>query len=331
MTPTFPPKLQPGDEVRVIAPSKSMGIISPENQKLALKSLEDLGLRVTFGKHVDEQDLMDSSSVQSRVTDLHEAFADPHVKAILTVLGGYNANQLLDYIDYDLIKHNPKIFCGFSDITALGNAIHHKTGLVTYSGLHFSSFAMQKGFEYSLEYFKKIMFHTGAISLLPSKEWSDDAWYLDQENRVFRPNPGYQVLNPGEARGKIIGGNLGTLQLLRGTPYMPSLEDSILFLEEVSHSRAVEVEEFDRNFQSLMQAPDFSKVRAIVIGRFEHSFGMTPEKLAYVFSRPPLQGIPIIANADFGHTTPIFTFPIGGTCRLQAEESGDISLVVEKH
>jgi muramoyltetrapeptide carboxypeptidase len=149
--PIFPQKLKPGDEVRVVAPSKSMGIISPENRALALKAIEGLGLRITFGRHVEEQDLMDSSSVGSRVTDLHEAFADPSVKAILTVIGGYNSNQLLDYLDYDLIQQNPKIFCGFSDIAALGNAIYHKTGLVTYSGPHFSSFAMQKGFEYSLE------------------------------------------------------------------------------------------------------------------------------------------------------------------------------------
>lgn len=326
----FPNKLKSGDEVRVIAPSMSMAIISSENRALATKSLEDLGLKLTFGKHVEEQDLMGSSSVQSRITDLHEAFADPNVKAILAVIGGYNSNQLLDYMDYDLIRKNPKIFCGFSDITALGNAIHHKTGLVTYSGVHFTSFAMQKGFDYSLEHFKKIFFGSDEIHLLPSKEWSDDAWFLDQENRTFHPNPGYHVFNPGAAQGKIIGGHLGTLNLLRGTSYMPSLEDSILFLEEIS-ATPMDAEEMDRIFQSLLQAPDFSKVRAIVVGRFENSFGMTPDKLNYVFSKAPLRSIPIITNADFGHTTPIFTFPIGGICSLRAEASGEVKLIIERH
>lgn len=331
MTPIFPSKLQSGDEIRVIAPSRSMGIISPENRELALKVLENLGLKVTFGKHVEEQDLMGSSSVQSRVTDLHEAFSDPNVRAILTVIGGYNSNQLLDDIDYDLIRKNPKIFCGFSDITALGNAIHHKTALVTYSGVHFSSFAMQKGFDYSLEHFKKIFFASDEIRLFPSEEWSDDAWFLDQRNRTFHPNPGYHVLNPGEARGKIIGGSLRTLHLLQGTPYMPSLEGSILFLERMATTTSTNVEEFDRYLQSFLQAPNFPKVRALVIGRFERSSGMTPEKLRYVFSKPPLKSIPIITNADFGHTTPIFTFPIGGTCFLRAKASGDVTLVLEKH
>jgi len=140
----FPSKLMPGDEVRVIAPSRSMGIISNTNKALAIKPLEDLGLCVTFGQHVNEHDHMHSSSTASRITDLHTAFADQNVKAVLAVIGGYNSNQLLDLIDYELIKQNPKIFCGFSDITALGNAIYHKTGLVTYSGMHFSTFAMQK-------------------------------------------------------------------------------------------------------------------------------------------------------------------------------------------
>ena len=322
----------PGDEIRVIAPSRTMGIISSANKALAVKALEGLDLRVTYGRHVDEPDLMHSSSIKSRITDLHEAFADQNVKGILTVIGGYNSNQLLDSIDYDLIKRNPKIFCGFSDITALGNAIYHKTRLVTYSGLHFSSFAMQKGFEYSLKYFKEIFFQSDEISLLPSKEWSDDAWYMDQEQRTFHPNVGYKVINPGQAEGKIIGGNLGTLQLLRGTSYMPDLDGVILFLEAVSHSTDIDIYEFDRDLQSLTQDPSFEKVRAIVIGRFENKFGMTDEKLQYILStKPALKNIPIIANANFGHTTPIFTFPIGGTCRLIAEASGNIKLVIERH
>jgi len=113
---------------------------------------------------------------------------------------------------------------------------------------------------------------------------------------------------------------------------MPALEGSILFLEEVATTSRTDVEEFDRNLQSLIQAFDFEKVRALVVGRFENSFGMTQEKLDYIFStKPALKSIPIIAKADFGHTIPIFTFPIGGTCYLQAEESGSVKLVIEKH
>ena len=106
-------KLKSGDEVRVIAPSGSLKIIAEENIDHAVRSIEALGLKVTFGKNVNEVDIMGSSSIASRVEDLHEAFADKNIKAILTVIGGFNSNQLLSYLDYDLIKKNPKIFCGF--------------------------------------------------------------------------------------------------------------------------------------------------------------------------------------------------------------------------
>ena len=133
----IPQKLKAGDEVRVIAPSRSMKILGEDCKKIATERLEALGLKVSFGEYVNEsdEDYM-VATVEHRVQDLNKAFADKNVKAILTVIGGFNSNQILDYIDYDTIKENPKIFCGFSDITALSCAIHAKTGLVTYSGPH---------------------------------------------------------------------------------------------------------------------------------------------------------------------------------------------------
>ena len=198
----IPNKLKPGDEVRVIAPSRSMKILGEDCKKLATERLEALGLKVTFGKHVMEADPdYMCASRDARVEDLNEAFRDKNVKAILTVIGGFNSNQLLDYIDYEAIKENPKIFCGFSDITALSNAIHAKTGLVTYSGVHYSSFGMLKGFEYSLEYFKKMFFQEDEFEVVSSKEWSDEAWFIDQENRHFEENEGMYVINEGKAEG----------------------------------------------------------------------------------------------------------------------------------
>lgn len=330
-----PSKLKIGDEIRVIAPSRSLGIISEENIKYALLTLKAIGLNVTFSKHAPDIDIFMSSSVESRIADLHEAFADSKVKGILTVLGGYNSNQLLDYIDYDLIAKNPKILCGFSDITALLNAIYAKIGLVSYSGPHFSTFSMQRGFEYTLDYFKKALFNSEEISVISSKEWSSDGtWYLDQKNRTFYENPGMVVINSGIVAGKILGGNLGTFQLLRGTPYMPSLEGSVLFLEEVaSFSGDTGVFEFDRNLQSLTQSPDFDGVQAIVFGRFETSFKMTMEKFHYIIAtKPKLKNIPIISGADFGHSTPIITFPIGGWCNLSANLDGNVELnISDRH
>jgi muramoyltetrapeptide carboxypeptidase LdcA involved in peptidoglycan recycling len=317
-----PEKLVEGDQVRVIAPSRSLKIIDENNIKHAIKAIEALGLKVTFGKNVNELDIMSSSSIASRIEDLHVAFADKNVKAILTVIGGFNSNQLLSYIDYDLIKKNPKIFCGFSDITALQNAIYHKSGLITYSGPHFSTFAMKKGFEYTLNYFKNILFNKNKIKILASEQWADDAWFLDQENRIFYDNEGYWLIHEGQANGKIIGGSLSTFQLLHGTSYMPSLENTILFIEADAITEGnFDIVEFDRDLQSLIHQPNFDKVQGIVIGRFEKKFNMNLEKLKFIIStKQELKNLPIIANADFGHTNPIFTFLIGGLCEMSASE-----------
>ena len=101
--------------------------MSETNVQLAKEKLEDLGFIVTFSKNCKERDIMISSSVKSRIDDIHEAFSDKNVKAIFTIIGGFNSNQLLKYLDYDLIRSNPKIFCGYSGITAIANAITHKT------------------------------------------------------------------------------------------------------------------------------------------------------------------------------------------------------------
>lgn len=328
----IPSALKPGDEIRIIAPSKSMEVISKENRKIAENQLKVLGLKLTYGKHVLECDLFDSSSVQSRIEDLHDAFIDPQVKGIFTVLGGYNSNQLLSKIDYEMIHNNPKVFCGFSDITALQNAFLAQSQLVTYSGPHYSTFAMKHGLEYTLNSFKAVLFHSSpfSYSVTPSKKWSSDSeWFLDQENRNFETNLGPQIINEGEAEGIIIGGNLGTFNLLKGTPYMPSLKNSLLFIED-TESGANSVE-FDRNLQSLIDMSDFHNVKGLIIGRFEKSSDMTAEKLISIIkNKPELNKIPIIYNCDFGHTTPIFTFPIGGLAQLKAHPNNFINLKLIK-
>lgn len=317
----IPNKLKIGDEVRVIAPSRSMEILKEDCIKIATERLESLGLKVTFGKYVYETDEdFNAASAINRAEDLNEAFGDKNVKAILTVIGGHNSNQILKYIDYNLIKENPKIFCGFSDITALSNSIHAKTGLVTYSGPHYSSFGMLKGFEYTLDYFKKMFFEEEEFKIESSKEWSNDLWFIDQENREFIQNEGMFVINEGEAEGEIVGGNLCTLNLLQGTPYMPNIEDKILFLEDDGMADKIFFCNFDRDLQSIIDMPEFKKVKAIILGRAEKNCQMTKEKWSKLIkNKPELSKIPVIAGADFGHTTPIFTFPIGGEARIEAK------------
>ena len=311
----IPEKLKNSDEIRVIAPSRSMNILNEETISIATKRLEELGFKVTFGKNVKNEINSEygCATIEDRIEDLHEAFIDKNVKAILTVIGGFNVNQILDYIDYELIRNNPKIICGFSDITALLDAIYAKTGLVTYYGPHYSSFGMKKGVEYTLKYFKSMFIEDGEILIEDSKQWSDDPWFLEQENRNFINNKGRQVLNLGEAEGKIIGGNLCTLNLLQGTEYMPDLDESILFLEDDGMSGKEFLREFDRNIQSLLHCAKGKNIKGIIIGRAQKSCEMTVEKWNKIIeTKKELKDITVIIDFDFGHTTPIFSFTIGG-------------------
>jgi len=326
----IPSKLKPGDEIRIIAPSRSMSILSEDVKKIAQEKLEQLGFKVSFGKNVNESNEFNSSSIKSRLEDLHEAFKDKNVKAILAVIGGFNSNQLLSSINWNLIKKNPKILCGYSDITALQNAIFKKTGLVTYSGPHFSSFGMKKGFEYIEEYFKKCLIKDEPFEIEASKEWSNDAWYKDQENRNFEKNGGYLIINKGKAKGTIIGANLCTFNLLHGTEFLPNFKDTILFIEDCVEGEDEFVLNFDRDLQSIIHQPGFKGVKGIVIGRFENNSGMTKDKIIKIIkNKKELDNIPVIANADFGHTFPIAVFPIGGTAKLKVDEK--VELTILKH
>lgn len=316
-----PAKLVAGDEVRIVAPARSLKLIGADSREQAIKRFAELGLKVTFGQNTtdDNADMTMSTSVEKRVADLMDAFRDSNVKAIFTVIGGTNSNQLLPYLDYEMIKNNPKIFCGFSDITALSNAIYARTGLVTFSGPHFSSMGMMKGCDYTFENLKKMIMGEGKNQIRPSPEWSDDLWFIDQENRKFIKNEGWWVINSGNAEGKIIGGNLGTFNLLLGTSYRPAFEAAtILFIEDCFTSSG-DLVYFERNLQALMYQEDFKNVKALVIGRFQEASQVTREKLEFILNKPELKYLPIIANLDFGHTTPLLTFPIGGTARISSD------------
>ena len=313
----IPEKLKKGDKVMIIAPARGLKIIGNDVRQIATERLNSLGLEVVFAPNtIDENwDYMGSSSIEKRVEDIHTAFKDNTVKAILTVIGGFNSNQLLKYLDYDLIKNNPKIFCGYSDITALSNAILAKTGLQTYYGPHYSSLGMKYGCDYTFEHFIKMLTTDDKDDVAPSQIWSDDLWFLDQEKREFDANEGFWVIHNGTAKGVIAGGNLCTYNLLLGTPYRRKFtEDTILFIEDTA---SAPLQDFERDLQALIHQEDFSNVKGIVIGRFQKGSQITREGLEYIINtKEELKNIPIIANIDFGHSYPLLTIPLGGMATI---------------
>ena len=305
--------------IMVCALSRSLGMICEENTNLAKNKLEELGYKVNFSKNAHITDYFISSSIKQRISDFHNALKNKNVDIILSVLGGYNSNQLLNYIDYDLIKKHPKVICGYSDITVLLNAIYAKTGNITYLGPTFHSFAMKKGLEDTITYFNKAI-NKDKIYLDDPEYYSSDKWYDDQKNRNFLKNKGMYVINQGKTEGIIVGGNLCSFNLLQGTEYMPSLEDKILFLEDDALVGKEFPYEFDRNLVSLIQQKDFKKVKGIVIGRAQTATEMNIKKWKKILNKKELKKIPIIINANFGHTTPNATIPIGGKCIIDTQK-----------
>lgn len=321
----YPTKLKSGDIIQIITPSRSMKIISPQSQNRAQRAFENYGLKVTYGSHVNATNQFNSTSIEARVADIHAAFLDTTVSAIFSAIGGYNANQLLDYINWDIIAENPKIFCGFSDLTILLNAIFAKTGLVTYHGPTFSTFSNPFLNDYCHIYFHIGLFKNEEYSIMAAQSWSDDEWWLENSKTELLTNEGYLAINKGSAEGVILGGNLCTFNLLQGTEYMPNLSNSILFIEDDHESSP---ETFDRDLQSLTQHVQFKDVKGLVIGRFQKASKITFEKLiAIIRNKKALQNIPVIANVDFGHTEPKTTFPIGGTVRVFAEDKSEIKVI----
>lgn len=310
----IPNKLEYGDEIRVIAPSSSLARVWKDVYNKAFSYLTAQGYKVTFSKNSSEIDEFYSSRIQSRVDDIHEAFADKNVKMIITCIGGFNVNQILPYLNYELIKANPKIICGYSDITALLHAIYVKTGLVTYHGPHFSTFGFDIEPEYTKSCFNSCLTESNEIVIKPSKTSKE-----------------YYVIQEGVCEGNIIGGNLCTLNLLQGTPYMPDLSEKILFIEDDNIMGDYFIYEFDRNLQSLLQVGGADSIRGIVFGRFDESCKLDKNAISKIITDKVSPKIPVIFGVDFGHVFPMITFPIGGKVRISAKDNNlNITLLNEE-
>lgn len=325
------PKLKSGDTIRIIAPSNSGKILSAEQKEIAEKRFKDIGISITYGESTFEDLAFDSASTASKIKDLHEAFEDEKINGIIAVRGGFNSNELLDYIDWNIIKNNPKIFCGFSDITVLHNAIFAMTGLVTYHSPNFSNFGQLRNFDYTFEYFTKSLIGESSYIIPPSKEWNDDKWWENQNDIKLMHNEGYVLLNSCEERnytGKILGGNISSFALLQGTQYFPDLEGSVLLIED---DEWVDIHIFNRYLESILQQKNSDKIHAIIIGRFQRKSEVSLEDLRKIIrSKEKLKNIPVVFGIDIGHTTPQATMPIGGILNLKIMMN-KIELEVVKH
>jgi muramoyltetrapeptide carboxypeptidase LdcA involved in peptidoglycan recycling len=317
--------LKNGDEIRVIAPSLSQSQLSKHmrQHERAKERLESLGYKVTFGKSINSKFHFGTAKAQDRAKDLNDAYEDKNVKAVLALNGGWSANEVLPYIDWNLLKANPKPLIGFSDITVLLNAIYAKTGNVGYLGPNYGTLGSMLSWRYSLDYLDKVLRQQAPLVLEKSKEWG-----VKRDKRKHKTKS-WKILHAGQAEAVLIGGNVGTFYLLQGTDYQPSFDSEfILAIEDDDESGEYTAREFSRRLESILQLPNARKnLQGIIIGRFKPASKFKDSELESIISSKQLGDIPIVAGVDFGHTLPTVTLPIGGAIRISAGKVANISVI----
>ena len=295
-----PKPLQQGDRVAIIAPA------SPVDKTLIDKcvgSLKDLGLEVVVGTSCLSEHGFLSGTDDIRANDINRMFADKNIKGIFAIRGGYGCARLLDLIDFKIIKKNPKIFVGYSDITALHIAINQKSKLITYHGPMVSTELIKGLDEYSADYYKRFLF---------SKE---------KINEIFNPvGCNLEIINDGIASGQLIGGNLSLVCSSLGTKYEINTKNKILFLEEVDETPY----KVDRMLLQLKQSGKFKDATGIILGAFTDCIASSNKKslsLEEVFNEIilPLKK-PTISKLVCGHCLPTLTLPLGSKVILDANE-----------
>jgi muramoyltetrapeptide carboxypeptidase len=262
-----------------------------------------------------------AGSIEDRINSIHAFIKDEEVDILMSYWGGANTNQILPYIDYELIKSSPKPIIGFSDTSALLLAINKKSGIKTYMGPAGITFDKPDPFDYTFDYFSRTVTNKNSeVIVKDSEKYADDLYFLreDSDHRILKENHGRKVYNHGKAEGKIIASNLQTLLVLMGTDYFPNLENTVLFLEEAED---LSPSMYHRFLTHLSQAVNLNALSAICIGRLSEANGFREndsEEMIYddIFS---VLDIPIIYNLDFGHTDPMFTIPIGGTAYIDTQ------------
>jgi muramoyltetrapeptide carboxypeptidase len=298
-----PRRLVAGDRVALVAPASAT--FNRVDLQIARESLEALGLEVTVGDHLLDRHGYLAGQDKDRAADINRYFADPSLRAVLPIRGGWGRSRLLPYLDFASIRRNPKVMLGFSDITALHMSIQAKAGLVTFHGPN----GMGRWDELSVGWLKRVLFDAEAVTFANP---TDKGEFLTQtEHRV-------QTITPGVATGRLLGGNLSIVAAIMGSPYVPSFDGAILFLEDVDE----DIYRVDRMLTTLKLAGVLSGIRGFIWGtcsECEPSAGYASLTFDEIFDDhiKPLN-VPAWRGAMIGHAMPQFTLPEGIPVEIDA-------------
>lgn len=292
-----PGRLRPGDTVGLVNPAGA--VWEPVNIEVVAESLAALGFKTKRGKHHLERRGYFAGTDEQRAADLNAMFADPEVRAIHCVRGGWGCARILPLLDWKMIAKNPKILVGYSDITALLLSLQALTGLVTFHG----PVASAQWNPFNVGYLKRVLQDAEAVTFENLKEIDEDNLTI-VENRV-------QTIHPGTARGRLLGGNLTVLTALLGSGYLPDWDGCILFLEDVEEAPY----RIDRMLTQLRLAGILQKARAVIWGHCTdchpgESYGsLTVTEVLHDHLRP--LRVPAWQGAMIGHIQRQFTLPVG--------------------
>jgi muramoyltetrapeptide carboxypeptidase len=328
-----PARLRAGDVIAVVSPSWGGPAAFPERFERGLAALAKCGLRPRVMPHARGAHRWVSGTIADRVADLHEAFADPGVKGIITSIGGSHSSSLLPFIDFDLIAANPKVFCGYSDITVLHHAIHARTGLVTFYGpAVMPEFGEWPGpDDYTLEHFVKAVMEPAPIGAIPTPPYS----VHEHRDWALRPRPRRRdgpeplvSLRPGTARGKLLVACLPSARNLIGTPWLPEYRGRILVLE--TPEQPYGPPDAERDLWHLRNAGLLSELGGLVLGRGKEFTALQTREFHEVVLEVVSEfEYPVLANLPVGHVSPIATLPIGVEAELEAQTAGSSFAVIE--
>lgn len=300
----LPPGLREGDRIGLIAPASNA---TEDKIQKAISNLESLGLRVVEGKYLREQNGFIAGSDGERVEDIHTMFRRKDIDGIWCVRGGYGTTRILNMLDYGMIRSHPKVFVGYSDITALHQAFFTQSGLVTFHGpVASSAFS-----DYSMESIRNALF-------------GDD--YHFNTHPVAIPGEGeesFKVLKSGKATGRLVGGNLSLLAALCGSVYMPDLAGKIVFIEDIGEASY----RIDRMLVQLIMAAGLKNAAGIIFGNFTNcgpEAGSADQTVSEVIhDHFGSMDIPVVTGYSIGHIDNQTTLAVG----MQAEMEADTGII----
>lgn len=332
-----PKQLQKGDLISIVSPSAGLGELFPHRIKDGIRALERMGFRVKVEKNALNRKGWVSGTVEERVGDLHSAFSDHEVKCVMASIGGDHSNQLLKHIDYGLIRKNPKIFIGYSDISVLHYALQSKSGLRTFYGPCLISELGEYPdvLDYTKDSFMKTLVDGSSGEICASKEWTDDFldWFNEENHtrkRILHPSSGYVWWREGRAEGRILGGCIPSINHTLGTEYWIDPQGTLFFIDvpEGGPGEPIDMATLDSFFADLDNAKVFENIVGLIIGRpYRFSEELQVELKEIVLKYAGSYDYPILYNANIGHCAPSITLPFGVLAEL--DSSRNLFLVAE--